>query len=87
MIKNYLESYDGDRYSYCSLCINSGSMSCQHCSHAFTSMFEAKSFTDDEEKMKDFYELSKEEFLRSYSYMTEEEYDATAREVAYDINN
>ena len=38
-------------------------------------------FIDDEEKMRDFYELTKEEFLTSYSYLTEEEYDAT-REVA-----
>lgn len=36
-------------------------------------------FIDDEEKMKDFYELTKEEFLLSYSYLTEEEYDNTAR--------
>ena len=35
-------------------------------------------FTDDEEKMRDFYELSKEEFLFSYSYLTEEEYDLNA---------
>lgn len=36
-------------------------------------------FVDDEEKMRDFYELSKDEFLMSYSYLTEEEYDNTAR--------
>jgi hypothetical protein len=36
-------------------------------------------FLDDEEKMKDFYELTKEEFLTSYSYLTEEEYDNTAK--------
>lgn len=34
-------------------------------------------FTDDEEKMYDFYRMSKDDFLRSYSYLTEEEYDAT----------
>ena len=33
-----------------------------------------KDFCDDEEKMVDFFQLSKEEFLKSYSYMTEEEY-------------
>ena len=38
-----------------------------------------ENFIDDEEKMKDFYELTKEEFLMSYSYLTEEEYDNTAR--------
>ena len=35
-------------------------------------------FCDDEEKMVDFFQLSKEEFLESYSYMTEEEYLLTA---------
>ena len=39
-------------------------------------------FCDDEEKMVDFRNLTKEEFLLSYSYLTEEEYDATARRVA-----
>lgn len=34
-------------------------------------------FIDDEEKMRDFPILTKEEFLASYSYLTEEEYDAT----------
>lgn len=36
-------------------------------------------FFDDEEKMKDYFDLSKEEFLASYSYLTEEEYDNTDR--------
>lgn len=34
-------------------------------------------FIDDKEKMKDFKELTKDEFLESYSYLTEEEYDNT----------
>ena len=34
-------------------------------------------FADDKDKMRDFAELSKDEFLRSYSYIKEEEYDAT----------
>lgn len=38
-------------------------------------------FCDDAEKMADFKTLSKEEFLKSYSYLTEEEYDATAKKV------
>ena len=38
-------------------------------------------FIDDKEKMRDFYELTKEEFLASYSYLTEEEYDATMETV------
>lgn len=35
------------------------------------------SFIDDEEKMHDFRILTKDEFLRSYSYLTEDEYDIT----------
>lgn len=35
-------------------------------------------FTDDEEKMLDFSELSMDEFLQSYSYLTEQEYLNTA---------
>ena len=34
-------------------------------------------FCDDEEKMKDFEKLSKDDFLSSYSYITEEEYNLT----------
>ena len=40
-----------------------------------------KSFTDDKEKMIDFFILSKKEFLKSYSYLTELEYDLTKQEV------
>lgn len=36
-----------------------------------------KSFIDDEDKMRDFFALSKEDFLFSYSYITPEEYEAT----------
>lgn len=39
------------------------------------------SFIDDKEKMNDFYKLSKEEFLNSYSYLTEEEYNETLMEI------
>lgn len=44
-------------------------------------------FLNDEEKMRDFICLTKEEFLASYSYITEDEYDNTynryyARELA-----
>lgn len=38
-------------------------------------------FCDDAEKMRDFAILTKDEFLMSYSYLTEEEYDLTARKV------
>ena len=34
-------------------------------------------FCNDEEKMKDFEKLSKDDFLSSYSYITEEEYNLT----------
>ena len=36
-----------------------------------------KDFTDDKEKMRDIKLLTKEEFLKSYSYLTEKEYDLT----------
>tara|TARA_R100000697_G_scaffold63519_1_gene76414 strand:- start:369 stop:779 length:411 start_codon:yes stop_codon:yes gene_type:complete len=39
-----------------------------------------KSFTTDKEKMRDFEILTKEEFLNSYSYITEAEYDLTVKE-------
>lgn len=37
-----------------------------------------KMFIDDIPKMADFKVLTKEEFLKSYSYLTEDDYDATA---------
>ena len=39
----------------------------------------SSTFLDDPDKMKDLLILSKEEFLKSYSYMSEEEYDETMR--------
>ena len=38
-------------------------------------------FIDDREKMKDFIKLKKNEFLESYSYLNEDEYDLTAQEL------
>lgn len=38
-------------------------------------------FTDDAEKMIDFKALSKNEFLNSYSYLTEIEYEFTKKKV------
>ena len=38
-------------------------------------------FIDDNEKMRDFFILTKKEFLDSYSYLTEEEYDETMQAV------
>jgi len=37
-------------------------------------------FIEDMEKMKDFLKLNKWDFLKSYSYLVEEEYDATVWE-------
>lgn len=42
---------------------------------------ETSSFENDTEKMIDFWNLSKDEFLASYSYLSEAEYDATAEKV------
>ena len=39
-------------------------------------------FTDDLEKMANFYKLSKEEFLAKYNYLTEEEYQLTEDKVS-----
>jgi len=38
-------------------------------------------FTTDWEKMRDYFQISKEEFLASYSYVSEAEYDATKKVV------
>lgn len=40
-----------------------------------------RDFLDDEEKMRDFKKLSKDDFLRSYSYLTEKEYDLTRKKI------
>lgn len=40
-----------------------------------------RSFIDDKEKMVDFKYLSKEDFLNSYSYLDEIEYDLTLLDV------
>lgn len=38
-------------------------------------------FMFDQEKMVDFFSISKEDFLASYSYLTEDDYEATVKEV------
>ena len=38
-------------------------------------------FIDDEEKMRDFFVLDKYEFMQSYSYLNENEYDATVKAI------
>ena len=40
-----------------------------------------ESFHDDEEKMRDFISLDRAEFLKTYSYITDEEYGATVKQV------
>lgn len=39
------------------------------------------SFIDDQEKMVDFFTITKKSFLSFYSYITEEEYEATKQDV------
>lgn len=43
-------------------------------------------FIDEEEKIRDLFELSKNEFLKSYSYITEEEYQATIDDLWEDFS-
>jgi hypothetical protein len=40
-------------------------------------------FYSDEEKMRDFHRLTKQEFLLSYSYLTEIEYNLTRARAKY----
>lgn len=44
-----------------------------------TNLIKTANFIDDKEKMADFLVLSKTEFLTSYSYLTEEEYNNTKK--------
>ena len=46
-----------------------------------TNEYADANFINDKEKMRDFKELSKKDFLSSYSYLAEQEYDNTAREM------
>lgn len=39
------------------------------------------SFINDQEKMIDFFTITKEEFIESYSYITDDEYEATKQDV------
>lgn len=64
---------------------------CKECKKKLANTFEelvslrkkrkAKPFSDDPDKVLDLLLLNKEEFLNSYSYITEEEYDATVEEL------
>tara|TARA_B110001454_G_scaffold51991_1_gene50883 strand:- start:769 stop:915 length:147 start_codon:yes stop_codon:yes gene_type:complete len=44
-------------------------------------MIKYKDFCDDAEKMHDYHRLTKREFLKSYSYLSEEEYNLTRTKV------
>lgn len=46
---------------------------------SFKSLENVSTFENDREKMTDFFILDKNDFLESYSYLTEEEYDATSK--------
>lgn len=53
---------------------------CPYCLSTFdidADMIREKMFIDDIAKMADFKVLTKEEFLQSYSYLTDDEYEAT----------
>ena len=54
-----------------------GYFSTEGCQLVKNEDFTVENFIDDAEKMRDFKELSKEEFLKSYSYLTEAEYNNT----------
>ena len=71
---NYMFSHTDEVYELCNLAIAS-----------IISIKRKMSFIDDKEKMFDFKKLSKEDFLFSYSYLTEEEYDATKFLVERDL--
>lgn len=47
----------------------------------------ASSFIGDDEKMHDFFILSKDEFLSSYDYLSEKDYDLTVEDILKHINN
>lgn len=44
-------------------------------------------FIDDKEKMKDLFELSRNDFLKMYSYLTEEEYENTIDKLWEELGN
>lgn len=45
-----------------------------------------KTFADDEEKMKDFFLIAKSDFLSSYHYISEKEYDITKSYILQQVN-
>ena len=68
-IKN---SYDKDRHS-----IHDCWESHKQCCEDNDNQEEGFDFIDDWEKMVDYFQMSKEEFLKFYSYLSEKDYEAT----------
>ena len=68
-IKN---SYDKDRHT-----IQDCWEGHKQCCEDNDNQEEGFDFTDDWEKMVDYFQMSKEEFLKFYSYLSEKDYEAT----------
>lgn len=72
-------------------CYDCTDMNCPACStqeHSNSQeISQAFGFADDSEKMFDFLTLSKDEFLQTYSYLTEQEYYTTATQVMSVLKN
>lgn len=69
--------YDAtDESAYCIRCPRCSYLLAETCKE-FDEKYLKQSFLDDGEKLVDFFKLTKEEFLKSYSYLTDEEYEAT----------
>ena len=62
--------YDDNFYTTCGKCNDTIKLD--------TEPFMERVFITDIDKMNDFKKLNKKEFLKSYSYLTEDEYDTTA---------
>ena len=70
-------SYDKDRFS-----IQDCWDSHKQCCEDNDNLEEGFDFVDDWEKMRDYYQLTKEDFLKFYSYLSEKDYIATDIRVA-----
>lgn len=79
-------SYDAtDENAYCIRCPKCSYLLAETCKE-FDEKYIKQSFLDDGEKLADFFKLTKEEFLESYSYMTEIEYDKTVAAIKEKIS-
>jgi len=65
-------SYDKDRFS-----IQDCWEGHKQCCENNDNQEEGFDFIDDWEKMRDYYQMSKEDFLKFYSYLSEKDYEAT----------